>query len=92
MPNDSESMPNWRRLEILLRRATAEIDPERRKVLLDLVEDIWAPLVIQGLISDQKELFYALAGETLVAMTLYIDELQAQVGLEILEKELGGRS
>jgi hypothetical protein len=77
----------YQRFEILSKRATRQIDEERRRYLLALAEEAIGPLVLEGRIKDAEELFYLYAANAMATMLNYIEDLQARVGAEMMRKE-----
>jgi hypothetical protein len=73
-----------RRLELLVKMAAENIPPDRRKELISIVEEAIAPIATKGV--NVEELFYAVMANAHITSLVYVEQMQAKMGLEILEE------
>jgi hypothetical protein len=78
------------RFETLTARATRQIAEARRLEIQRHGQAILDELISRQAINNTEELFYLLAFDALVSMTNYAEDLQAELGGEILRKALEG--
>jgi hypothetical protein len=71
-----------KRLEVLVKVAAGNIQPDRRKELISIVEEAIAPIA-KGV--TPEELFYAIMAHGYVTSLIYVEQMQAKMGLEILK-------
>lgn len=75
-----------RRYELLTAHAARNISDERRRELLDMFQEWMDSSRCE--VSGHEELFYMLAAMAGIEMGNYMEEIQAKVGAEIIEKAL----
>lgn len=75
-----------RRYELLMANAAHNISAARRCELLDMCQEFLSSSECKA--TGHEELFYMLAGMAGIEMGNYMEEIQAKVGAEIIEKEL----
>jgi hypothetical protein len=84
----ADTVPQYKRLEILLDRAARKIDAHRRVYLLELSAELFEPAVLDGRIHGIEELFYLFGANAVINLSNYIDQIRAEEGAAIIEKEL----
>jgi hypothetical protein len=72
-----------RRLEVLVKNAAGNIPSDRRKELISIVEEAIAPIAKAV---NVEELFYAVMANAHITSLIYVEQMQAKMGLEILEE------